>query len=224
MLVDDSFVFINVRTGRYPLSLEGVREELFTESLPRRPRYAQLQERGYCVVKPTERPSGVAVQEGSPEPGNDGFYYQQWRLLESATEPSEAILTTFKNQANVSLQRQHRSVLANGYATKIDTDVVHIPLDTHNRLHLLELWSWVQGLEDDDVSMVQIPTKETVFETCSVLEAKALLSEVQDYCRGVEQTYLALKKQVLCANTLDDLPTVYDNTLESALPGVTNNA
>jgi|AntDeeMinimDraft_5_1070356.scaffolds.fasta_scaffold13562_2 hypothetical protein len=75
--------YINLTTGQYPLTLEEIRRELLTVSLPKAPTEEQLRRCGYGLVKPTKRPAGTNVVGTAPRYQN-GQFYQTWEVVESA--------------------------------------------------------------------------------------------------------------------------------------------
>ena len=79
MVVDDTHVLINVRTGRYPMSLDDVREEVVQMSLPLRPSIAKLVRLGYEVVRRQAKPENIDMVESDPIRDENGTYWQQWR-------------------------------------------------------------------------------------------------------------------------------------------------
>lgn len=215
-VVDDSQVLINTQTGRYPMSLEDVREEVVQVSLPLKPGVVQLSRLGYEVVKQTQKPTDAVVVEGNPVKSEDGRYVQHWRAPNE--EESEGILQLRKNEALRNLKRQYQHLTNVGFAFLLEGQRHHIPVTGHNRQYLLELRLLLSA--DNPPTDVLIPTKKTVYESVNGEHALSIVCNFFDFCNRLESAFLVLKKLTFDAKEVELIPAIYDVALEQEMSRV----
>lgn len=218
MTVNDTTRFINVESGIHTLDLNGVRRELSTMSLPRVPSTAALAELGYAVVHPLAKPTDDEYVEDAPGKDKDGVYHQRW-CLASAPQDSET-KPYFENRLTRYHQRvdgQRERLLALGYKAEIKTDAYRIPLTPANRQYLTELLQWGLLQPQDGEHTVRLPCHEAVSFELPLAEAIVVVLDAQSWIRKLESACWVLHADLKRAGSLDDLPVIYDNSVESEM-------
>lgn len=209
-VVDDSSLLINVKSDRYPMTLDDVREEVPQVSLPLTPGTRQLSRLGYEVVKVVKKPDDETMVEGFPVKGDDGDYRQHWRLPND--KESEGILQEKKNESLRHLKRQYQHLTNVGFAFFIEGTQHHIPVTTQNRQYLLE--TQVVMSFDEPLEKILIPTKKTTYEAVDRDQARDIVQDFLVFCNRLETAFLTLKKLTLDAKEMSLIPAIFDVTLE----------
>lgn len=215
----NTLVFINVKTGAYPLKLEDIRAEQSRTSLPQAPALQLLSDLGYETVNPTDRPVGDVYVEDTPGKSKQGKYYQRWMLSDAQSHETD---TPYLNERLArylkQLDAQRVRLLGKGFLITEGDVSVTVKLTPDTRLYMNELVQW--GLlqdGDSDLTGVLPTTGSEVLVKLPMTKAIECSLNALAYVRKIEIAYWQLQRDLKAAESIYALPVIYDNSLESEL-------
>lgn len=213
--------YINTTTGRYPLSLDDIRRENATMSLPRSPKQELLSSLGYELVVPTDKPIGGEWYEGEPE-NDDGVWKQTWSPTQPKTLFVEEDLEDFRKRKLEQLQRERKRVFNKGTRFSFGDVTYRTSLTDETRIYLSEVFMWVNLVKEEKAwfeteSLVKIPVVDETYIELSISQAKPIVRSLVEFCHRAEEAYLTVKKKIEKAQDSKELSAFGGNMVETLM-------
>jgi len=188
--------YINLTTGQYPVTLEEVRKELLTVSLPKHPTVEQMMRLGFCYVQSTPKPAGRHVVERYPR-YKDGKFYQTWDVVESTD------LNTWRQDLKRQLDQVHTALLKRGFTHEDQ------PIDLTSSEELNWCYMECQALRDErSTETVQFPTGNGQVMEITWEAGLRLINQAVHYRRGLKRGYYATLETIRCCETIEACKTL----------------
>ncbi len=210
MFVDRSAVLIEKATGRYPVSLVALEQQLVRYQFGEQVSVELLDELGYIPVKQVEKPDGDVVEEIAPAL-EDGWFVQQWSIRSFTEEElalrlnaEKAVLLT---DAKIKLQR----LLDQGFDYVFpDGKTRGVQIRDQDRVNLTQLLVCATA-PNTSKSLVQFRTRENEMVCLAPAKIAALCVAAFAYHQRIMQNYWAFEAMVRDARTnLPVLPDTFD--------------
>lgn len=210
-VVNNSTLLIRVETGEYPIYLSMVRQNHPNLSLPQEPDESIINELGYAVVTPVDRPAGDVVTEGTPSLAN-GIYTQVWDVRNYNTDEVAVQLAQLKSERLAQINALREQQMAVGLEHLFpDATIGHVQLRQEDQINLHSLRIEAQAqLASGDTSPLFFRTYENETKQVSAQELLDLLNEALNYGKALYVASWNLKDQVTAATTIADVPAVPD--------------
>lgn len=187
---------IDLATGRYPVTLEEIRKELLTVSLPKNPTEHQLRKCGYCPVVPTAKPDGTGVVENYPR-YVDGRFYQTWDVVESVD------INVWRRELKQQLDRTYQKALTHGY----HNDSYRLDLTDSESLN----WLFLECLflrEENSTATVDVQDRDGGMMEVSWEEGLHTVKQAIGYRRNLKRRHTVLLAAIRSCRTVDECKVV----------------
>lgn len=141
MTITSNTRYIKVATKAFPLSLDFIRSENLSFSIPTPPTLEMVQELGYEPIHPTTEPIGDVVTEIEPVKNEDGEYQQTFSVRAFTTAELQQRLDVTKTELLAVIDTLTIEALAKGLPVDFggDDGIQHIQLRDTDRVNLVAL-------------------------------------------------------------------------------------
>jgi len=209
--VTNGSLLIRLSDNKYPVSLHQVRNET-KFIMPAEPDELLMEQIGYKVVDPVERPEGDVVTEGTPIiDGVTGRYTQVWEVRSYMPGEIATNLEEAKKRRLQILETNLKNTLEIGYEYIFsDSSIYHIQLRTGDRANLAGLRIKADQLvaAGEVNPVMQIMTYEDVSKDITPAEMVALTDEAFSSHTGIMKSKWIYKAQINAAETIEEIPTI----------------
>lgn len=203
-------LFIQVATGRYPVSLYMIIEEFKPKnmSFSMTPPRVDIEGLGYEVVMPMQRPEGDVVTEGFPELVDDQWQ-QTWVVREYNESELAAQLEFAKITANDNIMAVRDADFQVGMKHTVGDKTFNVQLRIEDRINLIGMYTIGKEMVaagSEQLEAFRSYQNETIMLTPqqTVDMALAALAAV----KSISQSTWTLKDQVDAATTVADIPVI----------------
>jgi len=203
-------LFIEVATGLYPVSLYMIIEKFkpMNMSFSMTPPRVDIENLGYGVVMPMQRPEGNVVTEGVPKLVN-GQWEQTWVVRDYNESELAAQLEYAKITANDNIMAVRNDDFQLGMTYTVGDKTFNVQLRVEDRVNLMGMY--IIGKEMVEANIEQLEEFRS-FENESIMLtpqqsvdlAKAAMAAV----KAIYKTTWTLKDQVDAATTVAAIPVI----------------
>lgn len=205
-----STLFIEVATGLYPVSLYMIIDKFkaMNMSFSMTPPRVDIENLGYGIVTPVERPEGDVVTEGSPKLVN-GQWEQTWLTRDFNESELATQLEVAKLTANARIMTVRNDDFQLGMTHTVGGKTFNVQLRVEDRINLLAMYTIGKEMMaggSDQLEPFRSYENETIMLTPqqTVDMAMAALAAV----KAISQSTWTLKDQVDTATKLVDIPVI----------------
>lgn len=203
-------LFIDLATNQYPVSLYMIIEKFKSQnmSFSMTPPRVDIENLGYGIVMPVQRPEGDVVTEGIPELV-DGQWEQTWVVRAYNETELAAQLEYAKITANDNIMAVRNADFQVGMKHTVDDKSFSVQLRTEDQINLLAMYTIGKEMVaagSEQLEAFRSYENETIMLTPqqTVDMAMAALAAV----KAIYKTTWTLKDQVDAAATVADIPVI----------------
>lgn len=149
------YKLIHVPTKTYPLNMFQIRQRE-NISTGTEPLLYLIQEYGYDIVYPTDRPDGDVITEGPPEL-IDGYWMQRWEVRNYTDEEYAHELANKKYSHRLAFEQFFKDQLYQGVPYTFNDTVFHIQLRDVDRTNLNSIIIGAQDKKTKGITEAIIP-------------------------------------------------------------------
>lgn len=146
---------IHIPTGTYPLTMTQIRQRENISTGPE-PLLYLIQEYGYDIVYPTDRPTGDVVTEGVPELVN-GYWMQRWDVRSYTEEEYAQELASRKQNRRYEFEQFFKDQLYQGVSYNLNGTTFHVQLRDVDRTNLNSIILGAQAKKANGIVGTVIP-------------------------------------------------------------------
>lgn len=212
--VDNNTIFIHVESGRYPLTLQNLKQENPLVGFPPSPQESSINNLGYAVVDrtaPPEQYTGVLIEDPPIIDPEDGRYKQVWNTRPFTPEELAEMLATARGDCYNRLE-EYRFSLYNGGVSFTDSDSETFSVHIHDQSVQALVVTATRALIEKDV-VDPVPTyivhdvnlDAFILGNADMLALYKLVSEKHD---DAIAKVTALQQLIDNAQTIEDLPEI----------------
>ena len=203
-------LFIEVATGLYPVTLYMIIDKFKAQnmSFSMTPPRVDIENLGYGIVMPMQRPEGDVVVEGPPELV-DGQWEQTWVVRDFNESELSAQLEFAKITANDRIMAVRNDDFQLGMTHTVGDKTFNVQLRIEDRINLIGMYTIGKEMVEagiDKLEAFRSYENETIMLTPqeTVDMALAALAAV----KSISQSTWTLKDQVDAATKLADIPVI----------------
>lgn len=203
-------LFIEVATGLYPVTLYMIIDKFKAQnmSFSMTPPRVDIENLGYGIVMPMQRPEGDVVVEGPPELV-DGQWEQTWVVRDFNESELSAQLEFAKITANDRIMAVRNDDFQLGMTHAVGDKTFNVQLRIEDRINLLGMYTIGKEMVEagsEQLEAFRSYENETIMLTPqeTVDMALAALAAV----KSISQSTWTLKDQVDAATKLADIPVI----------------
>ena len=205
--VNSSTLFIEVATGKYPVTLSDIARKYTDRSFSVTPPRVDISDLGYEVVSPSLKPEGDVVTEGEPEL-IEGEWFKVWDVRNYNDSEKSVMLTQRKETLSSQVVQIRNDDFEIGTTYTLSPEVsFNVQLRQEDRINLLLLnMRAKEAILAEDTSLESFRSYENITFKLTPTQIVEMTNTALTAIKSIYEQSWKFKDQIEAAVKIEDLP------------------
>lgn len=205
--VNSSTLFIEVATGKYPVTLSDIARKYTDRSFSVTPPRVDISDLGYEVVNPSLKPEGDVVLEGQPEL-IEGEWFKVWDVRNYNDSEKSVILAQRKETLSSQVMQIRNDDFEIGTTYTLSSEVsFNVQLRQEDRINLLLLnMRAKEAILAEDTSLESFRSYENITFKLTPTQIVEMTDTALTAVKSIYEQSWKFKDQIEAAVKMEDLP------------------
>lgn len=205
--VNSSTLFIEVATGKYPVTLSDIARKYTDRSFSVTPPRVDISNLGYEVVNPSLKPEGDVVTEGEPEL-IEGEWFKVWDVRNYNDSEKSVMLTQRKETLSSQVMQIRNDDFEIGTTYRLSPEVsFNVQLRQEDRINLLLLnMRAKEAILAEDTSLESFRSYENLTFKLTPTQIVEMTDTALTAVKSIYEQSWKFKDQIKAAVKMEDLP------------------
>lgn len=205
--VNSSTLFIEVATGKYPVTLSDIARKYTDRSFSVTPPRVDISDLGYEVVNPSLKPEGDVVTEGEPEL-IEGEWFKVWDVRNYNDSEKSVMLTQRKETLSSQVMQIRNDDFEIGTTYTLSPEVsFNVQLRQEDRINLLLLnMRAKEAILAEDTSLESFRSYENLTFKLPPTQIVEMTDTALTAVKSIYEQSWKFKDQIEAAVKMEDLP------------------
>lgn len=205
--VNSSTLFIEVATGKYPVTLSDIARKYTDRSFSVTPPRVDISDLGYEVVNPSLKPEGDVVLEGQPEL-IEGEWFKVWDVRNYNDSEKSVMLAQRKETLSSQVMQIRNDDFEIGTTYTLSSEVsFNVQLRQEDRINLLLLnMRAKEAILAEDTSLESFRSYENITFKLTPTQIVEMTDTALTAVKSIYEQSWKFKDQIEAAVKMEDLP------------------
>lgn len=205
--VNSSTLFIEVATGKYPVTLSDIARKYTDRSFSVTPPRVDISDLGYEVVNPSLKPEGDVVLEGQPEL-IEGEWFKVWDVRNYNDSEKSVMLAQRKETLSSQVMQIRNDDFEIGTTYTLSSEVsFNVQLRQEDRINLLLLnMQAKEAILAEDTSLESFRSYENITFKLTPTQIVEMTDTALTAVKSIYEQSWKFKDQIEAAVKMEDLP------------------
>lgn len=205
--VNSSTLFIEVATGKYPVTLSDIARKYTDRSFSVTPPRVDISDLGYEVVNPSLKPEGDVVTEGEPEL-IEGEWFKVWDVRNYNDSEKSVMFTQRKETLSSQVMQIRNDDFEIGTTYTLSPEVsFNVQLRQEDRINLLLLnMRAKEAILAEDTSLESFRSYENITFKLTPTQIVEMTDTALTAVKSIYEQSWKFKDQIEAAVKMEDLP------------------
>lgn len=205
--VNSSTLFIEVATGKYPVTLSDIARKYTDRSFSVTPPRVDISNLGYEVVNPSLKPEGDVITEGEPEL-IEGEWFKVWDVRNYNDSEKSVMLTQRKETLSSQVMQIRNDDFEIGTTYTLSPEVsFNVQLRQEDRINLLLLnMRAKEAILAEDTSLESFRSYENITFKLTPTQIVEMTNTALTAVKSIYEQSWKFKDQIEAAVKMEDLP------------------
>ena len=205
--VNSSTLFIEVATGKYPVTLSDIARKYTDRSFSVTPPRVDISDLGYEVVNPSLKPEGDVITEGEPEL-IEGEWFKVWDVRNYNDSEKSVMLTQRKETLSSQVMQIRNDDFEIGTTYTLSSEVsFNVQLRQEDRINLLLLnMQAKEAILAEDTSLESFRSYENITFKLTPTQIVEMTNTALTAIKSIYEQSWKFKDQIEAAVKIEDLP------------------
>ena len=205
--VNSSTLFIEVATGKYPVTLSDIARKYTDRSFSVTPPRVDISDLGYEVVNPSLKPEGDVITEGEPEL-IEGEWFKVWDVRNYNDSEKSVMLTQRKETLSSQVMQIRNDDFEIGTTYTLSPEVsFNVQLRQEDRINLLLLnMRAKEAILVEDTSLESFRSYENITFKLTPTQIVEMTDTALTAVKSIYEQSWKFKDQIEAAVKMEDLP------------------
>ena len=205
--VNSSTLFIEVATGKYPVTLSDIARKYTDRSFSVTPPRVDISDLGYEVVNPSLKPEGDVITEGEPEL-IEGEWFKVWDVRNYNDSEKSVMLTQRKETLSSQVMQIRNDDFEIGTTYTLSPEVsFNVQLRQEDRINLLLLnMRAKEAILAEDSSLESFRSYENLTFKLTPTQIVEMTDTALTAVKSIYEQSWKFKDQIEAAVKMEDLP------------------
>lgn len=205
--VNSSTLFIEVATGKYPVTLSDIARKYTDRSFSVTPPRVDISDLGYEVVNPSLKPEGDVITEGEPEL-IEGEWFKVWDVRNYNDSEKSVMLTQRKETLSSQVMQIRNDDFEIGTTYTLSPEVsFNVQLRQEDRINLLLLnMRAKEAILAEDTSLESFRSYENITFKLTPTQIVEMTNTALTAIKSIYEQSWKFKDQIEAAVKIEDLP------------------